>query len=783
MTATPNATETAEPDPTDPWLKDLTQAQAQAVTHVDGPLLILAGAGSGKTRVITRRIGYLVVEVGLAPWNIVAITFTNKAALEMRQRVESMLSSKQAQAVTVSTFHSLCVRILRRFGDQIGLPANFSIYNAADQIGVAKQALLDLDISSNNFPPRTITSAISAAKNELQDPNAYAGRASDFFARTVGRIYEKYQQILKKNRALDFDDLLLNTVRLMQQCPAALTNLREQYQYVLIDEYQDTNHAQFVIANALAQEHRNLCVTGDPDQSIYSWRGADIRNILEFEKHFQDATVIRLEQNYRSTKHICAAADGLIQQNRQRKHKSLWTENETGSPVTITRCYDEQHESQWVVQQFQRFHDEEKISWGQMAVFYRVNSLSRVAEEGFRSAAIPYQIARGTAFFDRKEVKDAVSYLRAIANPSDEINLLRVINTPARGISERSVKMLQAHAVASGITVADVIDRHAGSCGLNPRAVNAVEKFAQQLSIWRGRAQHTASSSNVPQPSEGPPLGASPASLAPGSEDLHSLRRFAESVFIESGLQRHYGKDKNDPDQERLANLGELISSAQQFDLAFDFEHADDLPTSLEPKLHAYLEQISLISDIDAVDPDQGSVTLMTLHAAKGLEFPVVAIIGIEDGLLPHSRSNQEPDGIEEERRLCFVGITRSQRHLLLTHTRYRTIFGQTQPVIPSRFLDELPSDATQVIDTSEDEPEMADDDHAVFDENDEGFIRHGMIVRHPQFGLGRVIDVNTRASQARANIRFERVGMKTLMLQYARLEIVSTRPIQESQS
>ena len=721
---------------------------------MEGPLLVLAGAGSGKTRVITRRISYLILRVGLAPWNILAITFTNKAAGEMRQRVAGMLSERQAAAVTLSTFHSLCARTLRIYGDRLNLPTGYSIYDTADQTRAVKQALEALDISSTNFPPAKILAAVSAAKNDLTDADTYEAAARDFFSRTVAKVYRGYQAVLDRNHALDFDDLLLKTVKLVRHHPDVLEALRERYQYVLIDEYQDTNHAQFTIAHALAAGHRNLCATGDPDQSIYSWRGADIRNILDFETQYTDAKVVRLEQNYRSTKCILAIADRLIRQNVRRRHKALWTENEMGTPVRVARCYDGQHEAKWVIEQLQRLHDQEEIAWSGMAVFYRTNSLSRVIEDALRNAAIPYQIVRGTAFYDRKEIKDAVAYLRVVANPADEVNLLRIINIPTRGISNKTIKAMQAHATAHQQTVSNVMDDPESVSGLHSRAVSAIAKFRRLLAQW-----HVAAAEEVDRP---------------------SVRRFLERILLESELEAYYRKDKNDPDAERIANLGELVSSAQQFDEEYDFEHADDptsSPASLARKLEAYLEQISLVSDLDNMDSNQGAVTLMTLHAAKGLEFPVIAMIAVEDGLLPHARSKDDSEATEEERRLCFVGITRARRHLMLSHARYRTVFGQTQAVIPSRFLGELGDEAIERIDVSKDgawpakRPLSGSDDDAWDDEGE--IYPPGTMVRHAQFGLGRVLKVDTVGAHTRARVQFAAFGTKTLVLEYARLEIV----------
>jgi ATP-dependent DNA helicase UvrD/PcrA len=750
----------------DSLLDDLTEPQREAVTHVDGPLLVLAGAGSGKTRVITRRVAHLVLGVGIAPWQVLAITFTNKAAGEMRQRVAGLVSERQARAITVSTFHSLCARLLRRYAEHLGVPPNFSIYDSADQQKAMKQALADLEISTSNFPPGKLLHAISNAKNDLVDADAYAKAAGGFYEKTVAKVYRQYQQVLTRNHAMDFDDLLFNTVRLLRDCPDAAAELRRRYQYLLIDEYQDTNHAQFLIAHALAAEHQNLCATGDPDQSIYRWRGADIRNILEFEEHYPDAKVVRLEQNYRSTKRILATADTLIKHNRQRKHKGLWTENEEGERVRLVTCSDERHEARYVVEMFVRLARDEGFAWSDMAVFYRTNALSRVIEDTLRTAGIPYQIARGTSFYERKEIKDAVAYLRVIANPADEVNLLRVINTPARGISTTTVKSLQARAVELGSTVYATMRQPAQLTALNPRALKAVQAFAATLDGWQAATQDTAM----------------------------SLRGFVEKVLRDSGLHDYYLNDKSDPDAERIANLGELVSYAQVFE--DEFEPADAFDAVMETgevvantsggdtsggvgvKLAAFLEQISLVSDVDAIDAGQGAVTLMTLHAAKGLEFPAVAMIGVEDGLLPHEQASHSETEIEEERRLCFVGITRAMKRLTMSHARYRLVFGQTQPTIPSRFLNELPADQVEREDATDHGDAWSGDVGAA--QRDEAAMAAvqfppGTLVRHPMFGLGRVITVSPRGAHTKARVQFQHAGIKTLILQYAKLEKIDT--------
>jgi len=752
----------------DELLAGLTPPQQEAAVHIDGPLLVLAGPGSGKTRVITRRIAHLVQRVGIAPWNVLAITFTNKAAAEMRERVAGLLTDRQAKAVTISTFHSLCARLLRQYADKLGLAPGYSIYDTADQKRAMKQALEDLEINAKNFPPATVLAAISNAKNELIGPEQFATNAANFYDRTVAKAYARYSEILTKNNALDFDDLLLKTVQLMRHHPDALAELRGRFQYVLIDEYQDTNHAQFMIANTLAAEHKNIMATGDPDQSIYGWRGANIRNILEFEDHYPDPTVIRLEQNYRSTRTILQTADALIRNNRGRKHKELWTDNGDGEPVQLVTCYDERGEARWVSDTFRELHDHKGVPWGHMAVFYRVNSLSRVMEEALRDAGVPYQIARGTAFYDRKEIKDAVAYLRAIANPADEVNLLRIINTPARGISDKTVKQMQAYALAENTAMDAVLANPLVLTNVNTRAQNAIAKFDKTLQGWKDTVENDGQSSGA---------------------ERTSLRYFVERMLRESGLEDHYRKDKSDPDGDRIENLGELVSAAQQFEqeMIVDIQADSDGRESdapLQDKLLAFLERIALIADIDGLaSSDQGQVTLMTLHAAKGLEFPAVAMIGFEDGLLPHSRANTDENELEEERRLAFVGITRAMQHLYLTHARSRTIFGQTQSTMKSRFLDELPEHAVEHVEPDDDGFGDSGGDPFAGRElrssaaKQASLYPKGTKVRHPQFGLGTVLDVQAMGSITRASVRFNTHGRKTLILQYANLERISDAP------
>jgi DNA helicase-2/ATP-dependent DNA helicase PcrA len=740
-----------------PLLADLTENQRQAVTTTQGPLLVVAAAGSGKTRVITRRVAWLVQEVGVAPWNVCAITFTNKAAGEMRERVGELVSGRQASALTISTFHALCVRLLREFGDRVDLPADFTIFDTADQKRVMKEVLKQENISAKNFPPDTLLSSISNAKNELIDIDTYTAQAKDFYGRITARAYAKYQQLLTDNGAVDFDDLLMKTAELLRNDEATRTELQERFGYLLIDEYQDTNHAQFMIAHCIASGHGNICVVGDPDQSIYGWRGANIRNILEFEQHYPAAQVIELGQNYRSTPEILKAADTLIRHNKQRRHKPLFTENAAGQRIRVVHATDEEHEAQQVVD-WLREHESEGGKWSEMVVFYRINALSRVIEDALLRSSIPYQVARGTAFYDRKEVRDAIAYLRVISNPRDEVALLRIINTPTRGIGNTTIEHLRAFAAANQVSLGDAIERASMVPALNPRAVAAVSKFWQTINQWRQKV-HAAEDVMM---------------FEPGIRDL------VEMVIRDSGLEKYYEKE----DEEKLANLYELVTAAQRFDDEYGEEDA-----TLARRLADYLESIALVSDVDAVNTEAGAVTLMTLHAAKGLEFPYVAMLGLEEGLMPHSRSMDSPEEVEEERRLCFVGITRAERKLMLSHARYRTIRGMRDRTIPSPFLKELPEDVLAVEDLTEVDRAWDDDGgfrhfrsrstpsaSAAFDEDgDTGMgINIGQRVNHPQFGPGSVLSVTGTGGNARARVHFDRAGVKTLILEYARLEKIT---------
>ena len=736
---------------TEQLLENLTEPQREAVTHVDGPLLIVAGAGSGKTRVITRRVAYLI-SLGIPAASICAITFTNKAAGEMKSRISALLDRPlrdfgrlEQPWPTICTFHSLCLRILRHYAPRIGLPTNFSIYDSADQTKLIKEVLKTLEIAGDNFTPSTVHGTISNAKNQLITADDFARSASSIYQMTVGRIYLKYQQLLQQNNALDFDDLLLRTAHALRDHPDVLKELQERFQYLLIDEYQDTNHAQYVLAHAMALRHRNVCVVGDPDQSIYGWRGADIKNILEFERDYPDAKVVRLEQNYRSTQRILRLASALIARNRQRKEKTLWTQNAAGEPALLLLCQTEHDEADQVMRQFRDLHDRHGYDWSRMAIFYRTNALSRVMEDALRRANIPYQIARGVEFYNRKEIKDVLAYLRVAANPNDEVSLTRIVNVPARALGDSSIKQMSAWAVGHGLSLFAAMEQADQISGLSPRAVKSAKQFVQMVRSWQRMAEGKSDAG-----------GSSPKTVG-------VVQRIMEHVVTESGLEELLKRAGGDEKAE-WANVEELISSAAEYDL--------DNP---EGSLQEYLAIISLVSDVDHMKGAGGTVTLMTLHAAKGLEFPVVAILGLEEGVLPHSRARESAHEMEEERRLFFVGITRAQERLILSKATFRTIRGQRLPTVTSPFLRELPADELRVIDRTgvEDFEERAWGRQRAREESREmaGQFRRGQLVRHPSFGVGRIAEVSDIGQQTRAVVEFKTAGRKTLILQYARLE------------
>lgn len=628
----------------------LNQQQKEAVRHTDGPLLIMAGAGSGKTRVLTHRIAYLLHEKDVAPRNILAITFTNKAAREMKERVHKLVGH-EAEEIWMSTFHSLCVRILRRDIDRIGIDRNFSILDASDQLSVVKQVLKDLNLDPKKWDPRTLLSRISSAKNELKDPEQFAQETGDYFDQIALKVYKQYQQTLLKNQSLDFDDLIMQTIQLFKRVPEVLSYYQRRFQYIHVDEYQDTNHAQYQLVKMLAERYQNLCVVGDSDQSIYRWRGADIQNILSFEEDYPDARVILLEQNYRSTKKILEAANHVIERNTSRKPKKLWTSNEDGEWIQYYQATTENDEAMYVADQIEKLRREKGWSYRDMAVLYRTNAQSRAIEEVFVKAGIPYQMVGGTKFYDRKEIKDLLAYLRLIANPNDDISFQRVVNVPKRGIGKTSMDKLSTYAQNHELSLFEAVSE-AEHIGLSKKAANSLMDFQQMIKNWNQMQEYL------------------------------SITEMVEEVLEKTGYEEMLKREKTLESVSRLENIEEFKTVTNRFE-----EENDD------KTLIAFLTDLALISDIDQMDDenDDDKVVMMTLHSAKGLEFPAVFLIGMEENIFPHSRSLMDDDEMEEERRLAYVGITRAEKLLYLTHAQMRTLYGRTNTNPLSRFIEEIP--------------------------------------------------------------------------------------------
>jgi DNA helicase-2/ATP-dependent DNA helicase PcrA len=724
-------------------LDGLTPAQIEAVTHIEGPLLVLAGAGSGKTRVITRRVAYLMSR-GVPAREIVAITFTNKAAGEMRDRTAALVPSDRRPLVT--TFHSFCARMLREHAHLLGLEPGFTIYDTADQGAALKRALQQLGLDPLFNDPDRIADAISRAKNRLQRAKDYSRHAgTDMWPRTVARVYEAYEAILRQSRALDFDDLLMEIALALKGNEPFRTAMHERFHYVLIDEYQDTNHAQYVISRDLAGELRNICATGDPDQSIYGWRGAELSNILDFEKDFPDARTVRLEKNYRSTKTILAAADAVIRHNRQRKPKDLFTDNAVGDPIRIIETDDEEAEAAMIVRRIREL-TEKGLAFNDIAIFVRPGAQPRALEDGLRRARppIPYEIVRGTSFYERKEVRDVLSYLDVMHNPHDEVNLMRVINTPARGIGDKTIEILREWGRREGLSLYDTLPHAVDVPDLLPRARAAVVGFRAMLDHLMGEPQQ-------------------------------SMERLLLAVIRQSGYEESLRAAE---ETERLENLNELVTLGANFDRTVVEAAGDEaVPTGLE----GFLETVSLSSDQDSYDESAKRVPLMTLHAAKGLEFPAVFISGCEHGLLPHMRTEESESAIEEERRLFFVGLTRAKQHLFLTHARFRRIRGRPERRMPSRFLEEIPRETAKIVDeTTGTMPTpfergsgyaMPGPDRVIKPEKDAatGYAA-GEVVRHATYGTGHVMAFETQGGRRMVRVRFNTVGEKLLDPKYARL-------------
>jgi len=634
-------------------LAGLNEPQRQAVECPGGPLLVLAGAGSGKTRVLTHRIAFLIAAHGVKPHEILAITFTNKAANEMKDRVETLLGPI-ARTMWVSTFHAACARILRKEALQLGYRRNFTIYDAGDQVRVVKQCLKEMGLDPKRFPPRGIHAVISSAKNRLLDADAFAEMVENFFDDTVAGVYQIYQKKLFANNAMDFDDLLMRTVDLFMRFPDRLEHYQRSFRHVLVDEYQDTNHAQYVLVNMLGREHRNVCVVGDDDQSIYSWRGADVRNILDFKQDYPEATVIKLEQNYRSTQVILSAANEVIANNSDRMRKKLWTDLGEGEPVRVTEVDDEHAEARFVAGEISRLEQKESFQPGDIAIFYRVNAQSRVIEDTLIRYGMPYRIVGGTKFYERAEIKDALAYLLVLDNPSDSVSFSRIVNTPKRGIGAASVAALARFSEAEGISMLEAAARSGDIADLRPAAVNALNAFSARM-----------------------------ADLAQSLESA-PVAEILQEVLASSGYLEALAAERTVEAEGRLENLEEFVGVAEEYDNI----HA-------EGSLREFLQEISLYTDIDKLNDAEEAITLMTLHNAKGLEFKVVFIIGAEEGVFPHSRSMEEQN-IEEERRLCYVGMTRAMQRLYFTYTTTRNLYGSRNYNMASRFLGELPEDLVE---------------------------------------------------------------------------------------
>jgi DNA helicase-2/ATP-dependent DNA helicase PcrA len=738
-------------------LADLTAAQREAVLHYEGPLLILAGAGSGKTRVITRRVAYLLQQ-GVRPYQILAITFTNKAANEMRQRIGALVPESR---VWISTFHSLGARLLRQYADCFTLDRNFTIYDQHDRARLVKAALEAANIDNIRFTPERIEAAISRAKNQLLGPGKYAEQASDFFSQTVARVYPVYEKKLRDANALDFDDLLYWPAQALKNDPELRADLDARFRFVLIDEYQDTNQAQYAIARQLSIDQPNLCVVGDPDQSIYKWRGSDIRNILDFERDFAGARVITLDRNYRSTKAILAVASCLIAHNRQRKPKNLVTDNPAGPPVTHLVFESGLDEAEGIASRIAQAVARDNRKYRDFAIFLRVNALSRALESALVRYRVPYQIVKGLAFFERKENRDVLAYLRLVLNPRDDLSFLRAVNEPARGVGKVSLEHLRVYA--------------------EPRELSLLEAAGHLESIPAVK-------------------GKAAAGLRDFRQLMHELADLAElppdevirRVLDRSGYRLMLEQSTDPEDQERLANVEELITAARQF-------AAEDSSRTLAD----FLENITLASDVDGWDERQDSVSIMTLHSAKGLEFPVVYMAAVEQGLLPHERSLTKEEDVEEERRLAFVGITRAKEELYLCNARLREFRGQSLYAVPSMFLDELPEQGVETVDLSAsrtggmrafDEwrsggaaasqgwtdagitprpvPEPARSAEKKLT-GTAGNFAEGMLVRHDSYGTGKVTEVSGNGALRKIKVRFAKAGERTFLAEKARLAIV----------
>ena len=738
-------------------LNGMNPRQKEAVLHTEGPLLLMAGAGSGKTRVLTHRIAYLIEEKEVNPWNILAITFTNKAAKEMKERVNAILEYG-GEDVWVSTFHSMCVRILRRDVDFIGYNRNFTIIDSSEQLSLMKRILKELNIDPKKYDPRSILGSISQAKNNLQNPQEFAKLQGSYYEEIAAKCYVAYQKELQYNQCMDFDDLIMNTIRLFEEHPDSLTYYQNKFHYIHVDEYQDTNHAQYTLVNLLAQRFQNLCVVGDADQSIYGWRGADMQNILDFEKDYPDATVILLEQNYRSTKTILSAANQVIENNSNRKPKNLWTENREGNKITYYRADNERDETRFIVDRMQEQIRENQRNYGDFAILYRTNAQSRVMEETLLKANIPYKMVGGHKFYDRKEIKDILAYLNVIANPQDSISFERIVNSPKRGIGPGSIEKLRSFATIHQWPLLEAAQ--------NVDLTNIGGKAGQQLAVFGDMINDVTQM--VPY-----------LTVTELTKEILERSGYLEDLKIQNTLES----------QARIENLEEFLTVTQEFDKQFEKQNEENADAP-EEKLTVFLNDLALVSDIDNLEEETTQVTLMTLHAAKGLEFPVVFLIGLEEGVFPLSRALMEESELEEERRLAYVGITRAEEALYLTNAFSRTLYGRTQYNRPSRFVEEIDQELLEVQGmrptSKQTSPFTSRTAKPAYKQpvttvvssktatgGESNSWKAGDKVNHKKWGIGTVVRVNGTAKDLELDVAFPSQGVKRLLAAFAPIEKV----------
>ena len=724
------------------YLQGLNEKQKEGVLHTEGPLLILAGAGSGKTRVITHKIAYLIEEKRVFPSNILAITFTNKAAKEMKERVEGLLKGR-VEDIWMGTFHSMCVRILRREIESIGYKRNFSIYDSLDQKTLVKECITEKNLNKETFQEKPIINIISSLKDDMIDPDDYINENyKDYYRRNVGEIYGLYEEKLKKNNALDFDDLILKTVFLLKSDERIREKYQSKFEYIFVDEYQDTNKSQYELIKYLSGKHGNICVVGDEDQSVYGWRGADIRNILNFERDFKGAEVIKLEQNYRSTGNILDVANSIIKNNTERKGKKLWTAKERGQYATLKINFDEKEEANFVTQKVIDLIEEGKYKYGDFVILYRTNAQSRSFEETFIRNNIPYKIVGGLKFYDRKEVKDLIAYLRLIQNPLDDISLRRIINVPKRGIGASTLGKIEKYTSQTGESIYGALLDLDKIQGLSGRARNVIKSFTAMINKFLAM------------------------------KEIMGVRDFIEEVVYSTGYIKELEEENSVESQSRIENLKEFISVAVDFETNYEGGTLED-----------FLANVSLLSDVDKTDERKDVVTMMTVHGAKGLEFPVVFLVGMEEGLFPISRALDSIHDMEEERRLCYVAVTRAEELLYISYANLRTIYGNTTYSLPSRFLKEIPDDMLKIC--KNDQRKEKQEDEIEYEErtdiknrfekkvNLKEDIQIGSKVNHKMWGMGTVVQIKKVGGDKEIVVAFENKGLKKLLLSIAPIEFV----------